>query len=280
MEFRDWINWSTLVSVIDVLVVWLLLYRVILLVKGTRAQSMLVGLGMLILVYFISSSLGLVGLSWILGHFLGSAVILLIVVLFQDEIRRALIKVGVYPVFGGAAAHAMERTITEISKAAAELASRRLGALLVVKRDVGLDDYTESAVQVDALVSHQILVSIFLPTSPIHDGAVVTDGERIVSAGTVLPLSFAPELGGKLGTRHRAAIGLSERSDALIVVVSEETGIISLVREGRMTRDLNERTLYNALHRLTVFRQRRITQLRSMAARATGAPGEKDGAGA
>jgi diadenylate cyclase len=124
---------------------------------------------------------------------------------------------------------------------------------MVIRREVGLEEYTEHSVALDAIVSHQILISIFLPTSPIHDGAVIIDKGRIVGAGAVLPLSFNPSLSSDLGTRHRAAIGFSERTDALVVVVSEETGTISLVREGRISRDLNEKTLYNALHRLAVF---------------------------
>ncbi len=127
----------------------------------------------------------------------------------------------------------------------------------MIRRDVGLEDYTEHAVRLDAAVSHQLLISVFLPTSPLHDGAVVVERDRVVAAGAVLPLTFNPSISSSYGTRHRAAIGLSERTDAVMVVVSEETGGISLIREGRMTKDLNEKTLYNALHRLTVFRHQR-----------------------
>ncbi len=262
MQLADVLNRTYVVSVLDVLFVSFVIYRILLLVKGTRAQPMLIGLAVLIGVYVLANFFGLVGLTWLLGHFLGSAVVVLVVVLFQEDLRRALIKVGVYPMFGGSGSEEMEHTINEVAKAAQELSSRRLGALIVIQREVGLEEHTETAVRLDAYVSKELLVSIFLPTSPIHDGAVVINGSRIVAAGTVLPLTFTSELGGSLGTRHRAALGLSERTDSVVVVVSEETGIISLVREGKMTRDLNEKTLMNALTRLTIFRQRRVNKLK------------------
>jgi len=246
--------WPLLAGTLDVVLVYVLIYRLLLLVRGTRAERMLLGLGIVVMVYMASRALNLATLNWILGNFLGS-VILVIVVLFQDDFRRALTKVGLIPGLGGDGSKALSRTIEEVSHAASELASRRIGALMVLSRDVGLDDYTEYAIKIDSLVSHQLLVSLFLPTSPLHDGAVVIEGERIAAAGAVLPLTFNPGVSSAFGTRHRAAIGLSERTDALIVVVSEETGTISLVREGRITRDLNEKTLFNALNRLTVFRQ-------------------------
>lgn len=219
---------------------------------------MLAGFGIIVLVYLASRYLGFTSLHWILENFLGS-VILIIVVLFQDDLRRALIKVGLAPGFAGAVPEETQQVIGEIAKAAADLSQRRLGALIVVKRNVGLEDYTEHAVVVQAQVSHQLLVSIFLRTSPLHDGAVVVEGNRITVAGAVLPLTFNPTISSTLGTRHRAAIGLSERTDAVIVIVSEETGTISLVREGKITRDLDERSLANALQRLTVIRPRRNT---------------------
>lgn len=259
MGWIDSFRWSLIVGVLDVLVVSFLIYRILLMVRGTRAQPMLAGLGMLVLVYAISREMELVTLNWILGNFLGS-VILVIVVLFQEDIRRVLVKVGLGPGLGTTVDAEMDKTLSEVAKAAAELSARRLGALIVITRDVGLDEYIESAVPVEAICTHQLLVSIFLSTSPIHDGAVILSGRRILVAGAVLPLTFSPTLSQNFGTRHRAAVGLTERNDALVVVVSEETGIISLVREGRFTRDLNEKTLYNALHRLIVVRAQKRTR--------------------
>jgi diadenylate cyclase len=253
----DWfLNWSVISGILDVVLVYFLIYRTLLMVRGTRAEPMLLGLAIIVLVYVVSRELNLSTLNWILGNFLGS-VILVIVVLFQDDLRRALTKVGLFPGFNTGAPEALELSIKEIAKAAGELASRRIGGLIVIRRDVGLEEYTENAVKIDAEATHQLLTSIFLPASPLHDGAVVIEGRKILVAGAVLPLTFNPSVSNSYGTRHRAAIGLSERTDALVVVISEETGGITLVREGKAVRDLDERSLYNALHRLTVFKQQR-----------------------
>lgn len=254
MQLLGYINWTLISSVLDVLLVAFLIYKLLILVRGTRAQPMLLGLGIIALVYIASGFFSLVTLNWILGNFLGS-VIVVVVVLFQDDMRRVLIKVGLIPGFGADVPQALEVSVREIALAAAELSSKRIGALIVIARDIGLEDHTEHAVKLDALVSHQLIISLFHTSSPLHDGALVVEGERLVAAGAVLPLTFNPSISSTYGTRHRAAIGLSEHTDAVIVVCSEETGAISLVREGRITRDLNEKTLYNALYRLTVFRQ-------------------------
>ena len=264
MGWVDTLHWNIVVGVLDVLLVSFLIYRILLMVRGTRAQPMLAGLAVLVLVYAISREVQLVTLNWILGNFLGS-VILVIVVLFQEDIRRGLVQVGLGP--GGLTSNSnyeVGQTISEISQADAELSARRLGALIVIARDVGLDEYIENAVKIDAVVSRQLLTSIFLSTSPIHDGAVIVAGKRIVAAGAVLPITFSPTLSQHFGTRHRAAVGLTERTDALVVVVSEETGTISLVREGKFTRDLNEKTLYNALHCMIVVRSQKRARRRNL----------------
>jgi diadenylate cyclase len=249
-------SWQIIGSILDIFFVSALIYTVILLVRGTRGQTMLLGLGIIGFVYVLSRELSLITLSWILGNFLGS-VILVVVVLFQDDLRRGLIKIGLVPGFGTGLPQAIETTISEISKAAYELSNRKLGALIVIRRDIGLEEYLEHSVKLDALVSYQLLLSIFLKNSPMHDGAVIIERERIAGAGAVLPLTFNPSLGRDYGTRHRAALGLSEHTDAIVVVVSEETGSISVVREGRLTSDFDEKTLYNALRRLTILREKR-----------------------
>jgi len=247
----DW--WPWLIGAVDVLLVYFLVYRGLLLVRGTRAERMLLGLGIIVLVYILSRALGLVTLNWILGNFLGS-VILLIVVLFQDDFRRGLTKVGLLPGFGGEAPRALLQSIEEISIAANELSSRRLGAIIAISGTIGLDEYTEHAISIDGKVSHQLLISLFLPTSPLHDGAVVIKKDRLVAAGSVLPLTFNADVSSSFGTSHRASIGLTERTDSVVVVVSEETGTISVVRDGKMTRDLNEKTLPSTLKRLLIVR--------------------------
>jgi diadenylate cyclase len=278
LQNLDWITFGRIA--LDILLVYLLIYRILLLVRGTRAGRMLLGLSMIAFFYFVAVTFELPSLTWILSHFLGS-VILVIVVLFQDDLRRGLTKVGLIPGLGREeTSEESSATIKSIAKAASELASRRIGALIVIQRDLGLDEFTEAAISIDSKVSHQLLISIFLPTSPIHDGAVIIAYDRILAAGAVLPLTFNTELNSGFGTRHRAALGLSERTDAVVVVVSEETGTISLIREGKITRDLTESTLYTALHRITVFakerRDRRYKKYRHMLFDKFGSETEKD----
>lgn len=242
--------------VLDVTLVSVLIYTILLLVRGTRGQTMLLGLGIIGVFYVISRWFSLVTLNWILSNFLGS-VILVIVVLFQDDLRRGLIKVGLIPGLGGGLPGDLDLSIREIARAVQELCQKKTGALIVIRRDVGLEDYLEHSLKLDALVSRELFLAIFAKSSPLHDGACIVEGNRILVAGAVLPLTFDPSISGSYGTRHRAALGLSEHTDAVVVVVSEETGAVSLVREGRITTDFDERSLYNALHRLTLLRHRR-----------------------
>ena len=150
--------------------------------------------------------------------------------------------------------------VIEVVQTAVELSSRRIGALIVIERNVGLEEYTEHAIQIDAHISHQLLISLFLPSSPLHDGAVVIRKERVVVGGAVLPLTFNPNISGALGTRHRAAIGLSERTDAAVVVVSEENGVISLIKEGQIVRNLDGASLTIALQSLLYSRKSRLSE--------------------
>lgn len=250
------------VNILDVFLVAWLIYRCMLWVRGTRAQPMIIGMIIIGFVYIISRYIGLVTLNWILGNFLGS-VILVIVILFQEDFRRALINLGLLRGLSADVPKEMEVAINEIAHATTELSEKKVGALIVIARDVGLQDYSEHAVRIDAVVTHQLLQAIFHHTSPIHDGAVIVEGGRIVCAGAILPLTFNPTISKRYGTRHRAAIGLSERTDAIVVVVSEETGGVSMIREGKITKDLNEKTLANALNRLVVVRQTRRQKLLS-----------------
>ena len=250
--------WPWISRCIDVVLVYFLIYRLLVLVRGTRAERMLLGLGIVVLVFLISRALNFATLNWILGNFLGS-VILVIVVLFQDDFRRVLTKVGLIPGFGSDPKEAVSEVVSEVAQTAVELSSRRIGALIVIERDVGLEEYTEHAIQIDAKVSHQLLISLFLPSSPLHDGAVVIRKGRVVAGGAVLPLTFNPNISGALGTRHRAAIGVSERTDAAVVVVSEENGVISLIREGQIVRNLDSGSLIVALQ--TLLNSRKVKSL-------------------
>jgi len=235
--------------VFDVLLVSYLVYRGLLFIRGTRAAPMLWGLLLIVLLYFLARWADLVTLSWILNNFL-SSIILVVVVIFQDEIRRGLTKVGLQPFFRRTGKPFYDKSVEDLTLVCSKLSEERLGALLVLQRDVGLEEFLEDAVSLDAELNRKLLFSLFLKDSPLHDGAVVIEGNRIKAAGCVLPLSFNPDLDPSLGTRHRAALGLSERCDALVIVVSEENGSISLARDGRLVRNLDASTLRDSLHRL------------------------------
>jgi uncharacterized protein (TIGR00159 family) len=231
--------WSFLVSnfdpfsdTIDILLVAFGIYWLLLLIRGTRAVQILVGLLLLIGAYLASQAFGLQTVSFVLDNFLGSAVII-IIVLFQADIRRALARVG-RGFFPSQSARQESQLVEEVVRAAQTLAQKRVGALFVLGRETGLDDLIEAGTPLDAAVSKEILISIFLPYSPLHDGAVVIQDGRIAFAGSILPLTLRADLPEGLGTRHRAALGITEESDAVVVVVSEETASISVVVTGQL----------------------------------------------
>jgi diadenylate cyclase len=215
------------------------------LIRGTRAVQVLVGLLALIAVRLLSDLLGLMTVSWILDNFVASAV-LIIIVLFQADIRRALARVG-RGVFPRMAERQESRVLEEVVRAAQTLAQRRVGALIVLERETGLEDLIQIGTPLDAAVTKDLLVSIFLPYSPLHDGAVVIQSGRVAFAGCILPLTLRADVPEGLGTRHRAALGITEETDAVVIVVSEETANISVVIGGEMARDLDGPRLRRAL---------------------------------
>jgi uncharacterized protein (TIGR00159 family) len=233
---------------IDIALIAFVIYRIIDLIRGTRAVQMLIGLAVVFLTYLSSQYFSLYTLNWILDNFL-SSILLVIVVIFQDDIRRALTQVGTRPFFG-TQPRLHGQDLEEMVRAAVALASKRIGALIVIQRDVGLNQYIEVGTPLDAQVSRELILSIFQPASPIHDGAVIIHHGRIIAAGCFLPLTANPHVSKTLGTRHRAAIGLTEETDAIVVVISEEEAAISLVREGRITRDVDAGTLRTTLQKL------------------------------
>jgi diadenylate cyclase len=198
---------------------------------------MLWGLILITLLFLVAKQVGLQTLGWILGNFL-SSIILVIVVVFQDELRRGLTKMGLQRFFLKSQSTAVDKVAEDLAYLLRNFSENRVGALIVLQRSIGLDEFLEEAVTLDALVNRKLLAAIFMKESPLHDGAVVIHGDRIKAAGCVLPLSFNPDLDPNLGTRHRAALGLSERSDALIIVVSEENGSISVAAEGKLLRNV------------------------------------------
>ena len=249
MHFLD-ISYFNVRNIIDLVLVTFLIYRALLLIKGTRAQAMLTGLFIIIVVYSVANYLELKTLSWILYQFLSSIIIILIVI-FQDDIRRGLIKVGLGSIFKRQRQTSLtsDKVIDDLTLAATRLSKDKVGALIVIKRDVGLDDFIEEAVLLDAIVNRKLILAIFDKNSALHDGAMIIENERIKAAGCVLPLSYNPDLDPNLGTRHRAGLGISERCDAIVVIVSEETGGITICRDGKLSRNLDPVMLRESLQR-------------------------------
>lgn len=243
-----WENFDPWRDVADIVVVAFCIYWLLMRIKGTRAAQMALGLLILVLVWRVSDLFGLATMGFLLDRFLSSGLLILIVI-FQADIRRALSRVG-RGLFSPSSAE-NPHTIEEIVRAAQAFVQRRLGALLVLERNVQTDEFVEGGTRVDAELSRDLLLALFQIQSPLHDGAVVVRRGRVVSAGVILPLALRSELPAQLGTRHRAAIGLTEETDAIVVVVSEETGRISLVVGGELHEDLDTPNLRRALLVLT-----------------------------
>jgi diadenylate cyclase len=241
-QFLDILARAGWVEVIDVVVVAFILYQLLRLVRGTQAMQLIVGLAVLGLIAVISIRLHLILLGW-LFQTAAPYLVITIVVLFQPELRRILDQVGRIGHLGrplsAFSPQLFNRAVAEAIRAADRLASRRIGALVAFEREVGLEDYAATGVRINGELSSEFLQSIFFPNSPLHDGAVIVRGNTILAAGCLLPLADEATVRERLGTRHRAAIGLSLASDALVLVVSEETGSISVVENGRISRNLD-----------------------------------------
>jgi uncharacterized protein (TIGR00159 family) len=245
-------------DIADIALVAFVLYYVLLLIKGTRAMQMGIGLALVFVVYQVAKRLGLITLYTMLDTLLTSLV-LIIVVIFQHDIRRALMRFGRRPLLAPARSALETQVIEEVVKAASSLAQKRIGGLIVFERDALLDEFIEPGTILDAGVSKELLYSIFLPSyeNPLHDGAVIIRDGRVQQAGAFLPLSASTKLDKALGTRHRAAIGLSEDTDAAVVVISEERGAVSLCFNGNVVRDLDAVSLRTALLGLLTKQPRR-----------------------
>lgn len=240
-------------DIIDILIVSYIIYRIILLIRGTRAVQMLLGIAVITGMYFISGRLNLLTLHWLLKTFL-SSILLIIIIVFQGDIRNALTRLGKTPFYKSF--DVADQDLNEIISSAIYMARRRIGALIIIERQTGLRDYVESGFRLDARLIHELLISIFLPSSPMHDGGVIIHKGRIHSAGCLLPLSKNQNIPKRYGTRHRAALGLSEETDAVIIVVSEETQEISLVSHGQITSLRDEDALTNSLQKIFISPER------------------------
>ncbi len=243
MDLLRQIRWQDL---LDIALVSIILYRILLIIKGTKAAQMLAGLGVLLIASFFSKYLQLYTMDWIVQSF-WSQVVIALIVLFQPEIRRALAHVGESSFLQGFTSAEELKSLEEIVRASIALANRKIGALVVIERDVSLKDYVEIGTPLDAKVSKELLLSIFHPTSPIHDGAVVIRGNRVVAAGCFLPITLGADLSKALGTRHRAGIGVTEETDAVAIIVSEETGTISVAIHGKLETHVDMGTLRDML---------------------------------
>jgi diadenylate cyclase len=246
----------TLWDVVDILIVSVLIYEALKLIRGTRAMQMAMGTVVVILLLSISQTFPLRTVGWLIRNVL-AYVVFAAIVLFQADIRRALSHLGRAPFFRyfGATEHAAE-TIEEVITASAMLAKARVGAIIVFEREIGLRNIVESGIPLDAAVSYDLINNIFQPGTPLHDGAVIISEDRIAAAACFLPLAVGPKLDRDLGTRHRAAIGLTEETDAIAVVVSEERGEISLARHGQISRRLSVEDLRDRLQALMLQRRR------------------------
>ncbi len=246
----DWTVWNYIAAVIDIAVLAYVIYKFLLLIRGTRAVQLLKGLIVLLIVYFLSDTLGLHAVNWLLSE-AWAVLFLALAVIFQPELRRALEHIGRGNIFNitrnSLASVDVTHVIDEIVAACVSCAKTRTGALIILERDTGLQDYIDTGITVDAKVTQELLVNIFVPNTPLHDGATVIRGDRVMAAACFLPLSDNPYISMSLGTRHRAAIGISEVSDALALVVSEETGLISVANGGKLIRHLDEKQLREML---------------------------------
>lgn len=258
----DWsqlITWRHLLNVIDILVVWFFIYKLISLLKGTKAVQLLKGMAVIVVIKMVSFFLKLETIDWIMDLIISWGVLATIIV-FQPEIRRGLEHLGRGSLFGRTKRQVNpgEQLIKALDKSVQYMAKRRIGALISIQMETGLDEYIETGIPLDADISGELLINIFIPNTPLHDGAVIIKDYKIAAAAGYLPLSESSLIPKELGTRHRAAIGLSEVTDALTIVVSEETGGISVTRNSELLRDLTQADFINYLEKELIVEEEAI----------------------
>jgi diadenylate cyclase len=238
--FEDFTIWKYLASIVDILLVSWVIYKLLNLIKGTKAVQLLKGIVVILLIRVVSEFFGLNTLSWLTQQAIDWG-FLAIIIIFQPELRRALEQLGRGRFFSrtnGPDDEEQEKMVEAIVKATDYMAKRRIGALISIERETGMSDYIETGIPLDAKISSELLINIFIPNTPLHDGAVIIQKNNIAAAACYLPLSESPFISKELGTRHRAALGISEVTDSITVVVSEETGNISLTKNGELHRNL------------------------------------------
>jgi uncharacterized protein (TIGR00159 family) len=244
--------WTTIaqftwIDIVDVLIVAFVFYQLLLMFKGTRALQMILGLALVYLASRVALKSGLLTVNWVLQNLLG-VWFLLIIILFQPELRRTLATFGLRShLLRAFARHEEAHMIDEIVRSTVSLAAKKIGAIIVLERETKLSEFVDSGVLLDARISRRLLESIFCTYSPLHDGAVVIQGGRVTAASCLLPLTLTTDISEELGTRHRAAIGLTEETDAIAIVVSEESGSVSLVEAGTINKGLDAQRLRRLL---------------------------------
>ncbi len=236
-------------AAVDILIIAFIIYHILLLIRGTRAAQMLTGILIVIATFLLSSIVPLTTLNWVMNKFYSSFIII-IIILFQDDIRHVLSRMGKKSFIQGSDNLSSSQILDEITRAAAALATKRIGALIVLERNIILSRYVEVGTLLDARVSKELLLSLFHPSSPVHDGAAIIQRGRISAAGCFLPLTRDENLDPNWGTRHRAAIGISQETDAIVVLVSEEGASISLVVDGKVSRRMDPKDLRKSLTEL------------------------------
>jgi diadenylate cyclase len=237
-------------AMVDILIIAFVIYHMLLLIRGTRTAQVLTGILIIGMAAFVLSLfVPLTTVNWMMNKFYSSFIII-IVILFQDDIRRVLSNIGKKPFVPGGDVATSHHLLEEITRAATVLASKRIGALIVVERNIILNRYIEIGVSMDAKVSMELLQAVFHPSSPIHDGAIIIQHGRIAAAGCFLPLAREEKLDQAFGTRHRAAIGITQETDAVVVLVSEERGSVALVFDGKISRSLDAKELRKGLKAL------------------------------
>ena len=249
MTLGDFSLLHYLIDVIDILLVWFVIYKLIMVIRGTKAVQLLKGIIVIIIVRVLSQYLGLNTLQWLMDQVLIWG-FLAIIIIFQPEFRRALEQLGRGRLFARAASQEDDgqTNMTEaIAKAVEYMAKRRIGALISIERKIGMEDYVETGIPLNAHISAELLINIFIPNTPLHDGAVIIQKDQVSAAACYLPLSESPFISKELGTRHRAAVGISEVTDSITIIVSEETGGISIAKDGELHRHLTPETLKEML---------------------------------
>lgn len=235
------LTWRNFINLIDILVIWFLIYELMVLVRGTRAVQLFKGIIIIIVVKLISWYIGLTTVSWVMDQIINWGVIAMVVI-FQPEIRRGLEHLGRGTMFTRTKTENEEEEalITQLDQAIQYMSKRRIGALIAIEMDTRLEEYIETGIPLDAEVTGALLINTFIPNTPLHDGAVIIKGGRIAVAAAYLPLSDSKLIPKELGTRHRAAVGISEVTDALTIVISEETGGVSITKDNELIRDMTQ----------------------------------------